>query len=92
MEDKARECLRLLSGRTHKVFTGISLIGAKSRQRMVESRLRLAWLNRKVIDAYLASGEWGVARPAVMPFRGRAGAFVVRLFDSYSGCDRACAD
>lgn len=86
VEEEARECLRLLSGRTHKVFTSICLITAKGRQhhRMVESRVRFAWLSRNVIEAYLASGEWH-GKAGGYAIQGRAGAFVVRLIGSYSG-------
>jgi len=86
VENEARECLRLLSGRMHKVFTGICLINAKGRQqhRMVETRVRFAWLSRKTIDSYLACGEWQ-GKAGGYAIQGRAGAFVLRLVGSYSG-------
>lgn len=86
VEDEARECLRLLSGRAHKVFTSIYLISAKGRHqhRLVESRVRFAWLSRKMIDVYLASEEWQ-GKAGGYAIQGRAGTFVVRLVGSYTG-------
>lgn len=84
-EDEARECLRLLSGRSHKVFTAICIVNAKGRllHKMVETRLRFAWLSRQVIDTYLASREWR-GKAGGYAIQGRAGAFVIRLVGSYS--------
>lgn len=68
--DEARECLRLLSGRSHKVFTGVSLVlpNGNLRQTLVETRLRFERLSRQQIDAYLSSGEW----------RGKAGGYAIQ--------------
>ncbi|MHC5305814.1 Maf-like protein [Bartonella sp. LJL80] len=84
-EDEARECLRLLSGRTHKVYTGVCLINGKgkSHHKLVETRVRFERLNRKVIDAYLASGEWR-GKAGGYAIQGRAGSFVIQLVGSYT--------
>lgn len=84
-EDEARECLRLLSGRTHRVFTGVCLISARGRDhlRLVETRVRFSRLSRKVIDGYLLSGEWK-GKAGGYGIQGLAGAFVVRLVGSYT--------
>jgi len=68
--DEAAACLRLLSGRAHKVFTGICLITPKNarRERLVETRVRFKRLSRADFDAYLASGEW----------RGKAGGYAIQ--------------
>jgi septum formation protein len=83
--DEAAACLRLLSGRAHKVFTGICLITPKNarRERLVETRVRFKRLSRADFDAYLASGEWrGKAGGYAM--QGKAGAFVLKLIGSPS--------
>ena len=58
--DEASECLRLLSGRNHRVHTAICLVTPKEtfRQRYVETRVRFKRLSEEDIEAYLASGEW----------------------------------
>ncbi|MGU3574096.1 Maf-like protein [Brucellaceae bacterium C25G] len=85
LEDEARECLRLLSGRSHKVFTGICLIqpNGRLRQSIVESRVRFERLTRIHLDAYLASGEWR-GKAGGYAIQGLAGSFVVKLVGSYS--------
>lgn len=85
MIDEARECLRLLSGRTHKVFTGVCLVlpNGNLRQTLVETRLRFERLSRLQIDAYLASGEWR-GKAGGYAIQGLAGSFVVKLVGSYS--------
>lgn len=83
--DEARECLRLLSGRTHKVFTGVCLILPNGAERLslVETRLRFERLTRRQIDAYLASGEWR-GKAGGYAVQGLAGSFVVKLVGSYT--------
>jgi septum formation protein len=75
--DEAAACLRLLSGRAHRVYTALTLIpvGGPARRRLVEARVRFKRLSRDEIDAYLAGGY---------AIQGRAGAFVVRLIGSYT--------
>lgn len=84
--EQAEDCLRLLSGRQHRVFTGVTLITPRGaeRRRLVESRLRFKRLGANEIDAYLASGEWR-GKAGGYAIQGLAGAFAVRLIGSYSG-------
>ncbi|WP_400769158.1 Maf-like protein [Methylosinus sporium] len=83
--EQAEDCLRLLSGRQHRVFTGVTLITPRGaeRRRLVESRLRFKRLSSTEIDAYLASGEWR-GKAGGYAIQGLAGAFAVRLIGSYS--------
>jgi septum formation protein len=83
--DEAEACLRLLSGRGHRVYTAVSLVtpGGAKRQRLVEARLRFKRLSRQEIDAYLATGEWR-GKAGGYAIQGIAGAFVVRLIGSYT--------
>jgi len=84
--EEARQCLERLSGRTHKVYTAMSLAGAdgKIRQRLNETRLRFALLREPVIEAYISSGEWR-GKAGGYAIQGRAGSFALRLVGSYSG-------
>ena len=83
--DEAEFCLRFLSGRSHRVYSGIAMIApdGKRRQRLVETRVRFKRLSREEIDAYLASGEWR-GKAGAYGVQGLAGAFVVKLVGSYS--------
>ncbi len=83
--DEASQCLRLLSGRNHRVHTAICMVTPKEtfRQRHVESRVRFKRLSEEDIDAYLASGEWR-GKAGGYAAQGIAGSFVVKIVGSYS--------
>ena len=85
LADEASNCLQLLSGRTHRVYTGVCLItpSGKVRQRLVETRVRFKRLSREELAAYLASGEWR-GKAGGYAVQGLAGAFVVKIVGSYS--------
>lgn len=69
-EATARACLALLSGRGHRVYTGVVLAGPGDarRRRVVETRLAVRLLDAAAIEAYVASGEW----------RGKAGGYGIQ--------------
>ena len=83
--DEAQTCLDLLSGRGHRVFTGLALVTASGavRRRLVETRLRFKRLSLNEVEAYLASGEW-LGKAGGYAIQGLAGMFVERLVGSYS--------
>ena len=83
--DDADFCLRLLSGRAHRVYTGVAVIdpSGRERERLVEARLRFKRLSGREIDAYLASREWQ-GKAGGYAIQGIAGGFVVKLVGSYS--------
>jgi septum formation protein len=83
--DEAEDCLSLLSGRAHRVYTGVTLVTAigGQRHRLVESRIRFKRLSRAEMSAYLSSGEWR-GKAGGYAIQGLAGAFVLRLVGSYS--------
>ena len=85
MLDEAAACLRLLSGRNHRVYTGVCLVTPKEsfRQRLVETRVRFKRLSKEDLEAYLASGEWR-GKAGGYAVHGLAGAFVVKLVGSYT--------
>ena len=53
MLDEASTSLRLLSGRSHRVYTGITLVTPKGafRSRLVETRVRFKRLSREELEA-----------------------------------------
>lgn len=83
---EVRACLALLSGRAHKVLTGIAVIAPDGRTaaRLVESRVHFKRLSEADVDAYVASGE-GVGKAGGYAIQGRAGALIISLQGSYSG-------
>jgi len=83
--EEAEACLGLLSGRGHRVFTGLALVTGSGavRRRLVETRLRFKRLSRNEVEAYLASGEWR-GKAGGYAIQGLAGAFVERVVGSYS--------
>jgi septum formation protein len=83
--DEAAACLRLLSGRAHRVFTGLCLITGKNarRERLVETRVRFKRLSREDFEAYLATGEWR-GKAGGYAIQGRAGAFILKIVGSPS--------
>jgi septum formation protein len=83
--EETEQCLRLLSGRQHRVYTAVSLITPKGyeRRRLVEARLRFKRLSSAEIDAYIATGEWR-GKAGGYAIQGRAGVFLVKLVGSYT--------
>ena len=84
--EQAEECLNLLSGKAHRVYTGVALItpGGKLRQRLVESRVRFKRLSDEDKEYYVGSGEWR-GKTGGYAIQGLAAAFVLRLIGSYTG-------
>lgn len=70
-EIRAREYLAQLSGREHRVLSGLAVVGPgeeRVRTGVAETRVRFRELGVREIDSYLASGEW----------RGRAGGYAIQ--------------
>lgn len=84
-EDEARTMLRQLSGRGHRVVTGVAVIApdGRRRARLAEARVRFKVLREDEIDRLIASGEWRGAAGAYR-IQGLAGACVVALTGSYT--------
>ena len=72
VEDEAtlRTCMKLLSGRRHRVLTGVALVapGQPLRTRLVETMIAMKRLSDEEIDFYAAHGEW----------RGKAGGYALQ--------------
>ena len=72
VEDEAtlRACMALLSGRRHRVLTGVALAapGAPTRTRLVETMIAMKRLSAKEVDFYASHGEW----------RGKAGGYALQ--------------
>ena len=85
-EATARECLSLLSGRRHRVFSGIAVITPDGtlREAFSETIVRFKRLTRQEIDTYLAGGEWH-GKAGGYAIQGSAEGFCTWLSGSHSG-------
>ena len=72
VEDEAtlRACMKLLSGRRHRVLTGVALAlpDGSVRERLGETMIAMKRLSPEEIDFYAAHGEW----------RGKAGGYALQ--------------
>lgn len=83
-EDEAAACLRRLSGRAHRVFTGLSLVHAGQQvTRSVVTRVQMKRLSDREIARYLASGEWE-GKAGGYAIQGLAAAYVRSINGSYT--------
>ncbi len=83
--DEAKDCLSLLSGRSHWVYSTVVLLapGKKKSYRCVETKVRFKRLSREDVESYIASGEWR-GKAGAYAIQGRAEAFVRTLTGSHS--------
>lgn len=85
-EAQARDCLALLSGRAHRVYTAVALRQAgddRIRERLAEARIKFKALHGDEIEAYIAGGEWR-GKAGGYGIQGAAGAFAISIIGSYS--------
>jgi septum formation protein len=72
VEDDAtlRACMKLLSGRRHRVLTGVALAipGQGVRERLVETMIAMKRISPEEVDFYASHGEW----------RGKAGGYALQ--------------
>jgi septum formation protein len=85
LEPEARACLKLLSGRRHRVLTAVTVIARGiARHRLSNTIVTFKPLTAAEIDNYIASGEWR-GKAGGYAIQGRAEAFVRFLSGSHSG-------
>jgi septum formation protein len=82
---EAMVCLERLSGRRHRVSTGVAITAADGRRasRLVTTVVTFKRLTRVEIAGYLASNEWR-GKAGGYAIQGLAGAFVLGINGSYS--------
>ncbi len=83
--EQAAYCLKLLSGRNHKVLTGVAAIAPDGREasRLVETRVQFKHLSDQEQADYLAGGEWN-GKAGGYGVQGVAGGFIIDLHGSYA--------
>ncbi|AMK25078.1 MULTISPECIES: Maf family protein [unclassified Sphingobium] len=84
-EAEARECLRILSGRRHRVLSAVTLIDAegRARHRLSTNIVTFKRLDRAEIDAYIASQEWH-GKAGGYAIQGRAAGLIRAIQGSHS--------
>ncbi len=85
-EAQARAMLKLLSGRAHRVMTGVAVVAPDGRQasRLTETRITFKRLTPQETADFIAGGEWQDAAGGYKIHQ-MAGAFVTDLSGSYTG-------
>ena len=79
----AMRMLRLLSGRTHQVITGVCLMKGRERQRAAEvTFVRFTTLFDEEIEEYIATGE-PMDKAGAYAIQGRASRWVPRIHGCY---------
>jgi septum formation protein len=84
-EQQARDCLALLSARSHRVYTGVVVHSSdgRVRERLAETRVAFKRLTSSDIDAYIASGEWQ-GKAGGYAVQGLAARYITSIIGSYS--------
>lgn len=85
-EATARSCLKLMSGRRHRVLSAIALKAPDGtlRERLSETIVRFKPLSAQEIDAYVASGEWH-GKAGGYAIQGSAEGLIAWISGSHSG-------
>ena len=79
----ARDTLHALSGRRHEVISGLCLLReGRARTAVVQTGVRFRALDERLLDWYLASGEWQ-QRAGGYAIQGRGAALVSGLEGDY---------
>jgi septum formation protein len=80
---EAEKFLRLLSGRNHRVFTGVAVaVGEKVTHRVVDTRVAIKRLSDAEIADYVAGGDWR-GKAGGYGIQGPAAAFVLKIIGSH---------
>jgi len=87
VEDEAtlRTCMKLLSGRRHRVLTGVALAipGERTRSRVIETMIAIKRLSEDEIDYYTSHGEWH-GKAGGYALQGYGEVYVRHIAGSYS--------
>jgi septum formation protein len=84
--ETALDCLRLLSGRSHWVYSAVAVVSPSGSvsTRCSETKVRFKRLSRDDMDSYVKSEEWR-GKAGGYAIQGRAAVFVRYLAGSHSG-------
>ncbi|MBE8220917.1 MAG: septum formation inhibitor Maf, partial [Alphaproteobacteria bacterium] len=83
-EAQARHYLSLLSGRAHRVWTGVCVsYNGRNVSRLCETRVRFKVLGAGDIDTYIASAQWR-GKAGAYAIQGLAARYITNIVGSYS--------
>lgn len=82
----ARAALSLLSGRSHRVYSALTLIGSDglAKRRLSMTRVTFKRIGEEELDAYIATGEWE-GKAGGYAIQGAAEALIRQISGSHSG-------
>ena len=84
-EAEATRFLKLLSGRNHRVFTGVAVVRhGRVTHRVDETRVTFKVLSEAEIGSYVAGGDWR-GKAGAYGIQGAASAFVRQIVGSHHG-------
>lgn len=84
-EAEATRFLKLLSGRNHRVFTGVAVVrDGRVTHRVNETRVTFKVLSEAEIASYVAGGDWR-GKAGAYGIQGAASAFVRQIVGSHHG-------
>lgn len=83
--EQVRDCLQLLSGRRHHVYTGVALRAPTGKiiERLADSTVIFRQMSPHDIEEYVASGE-GIGKAGGYAIQGRAAVYIRFISGSYS--------
>ena len=83
--ETATTCLKLLSGRAHRVYSGVALAGPgdEVRKRLVETRVKVRVMSDAAITEYLDSDEWN-GKAGGYAIQGLYAKHIISMAGSYS--------
>ena len=80
----ARQCLKLLSGKRHRVYTAVALVHAnKMREHTTMTMVQISRLQAQEFEHYMQSKEWE-GKAGGYAIQGLAESFIPRINGSYS--------
>lgn len=84
-EAEARKFVKLISGRRHKVLSGVCIISSdgKKRIKIVSTIVKFRLMTNEEIENYLGTNEW-VGKSGCFAIQGRAGEFIEWINGSFS--------
>ena len=84
-DEEQIKVMQMLSGKTHKVLTGVCVVDAKGKAvvKLNTTKINMKKLSLKEIEEYVASKEW--CGCAGYKIEGKLAGFVKQIIGSYSG-------
>ncbi|MEN8906475.1 MAG: Maf family protein [Clostridiales bacterium] len=84
-DEEAYETLKILSGRTHKVITGVSVVDSLSKKQLTDfvvSDVKFSFLSNERINSYIKTGEH-IDKAGSYAIQGRGSLFVEKILGCY---------